>query len=103
MRGIGCHSRSEVAPVSNKEQSIEKFLKEIDQQVAKLPPGSDLAGFITQRHREMGEMLARRVAENRQAASQEADFSPSGMPPLHSSNDETGPDASKEDGGSPRG
>lgn len=89
--------------MSNSEQSIEKFLKEIDEQVAKLPPGSDLAGFITQKHRELGEMLARRVAANREAASQEAGFSPSGMPPLQSSGDETGPDASREDGGTPRG
>ena len=89
--------------MSSKEQSIEKFLKEIDEEVAKLPPGSDIAGFITRKHREMGEMLARRVAENREDASQEADFSPSGMPPLRSSDDETGSDAAKEDGGPPRG
>lgn len=100
---MGSDSRSEVAPVSNKEQSIEKFLKEIDEQVAKLPPGSDVAGFITQKHREMGEMLARRVAKKRDDASKEADFSPSGMSPLRSSDDETGSDASKEDGDSPRG
>lgn len=87
--------------MSNKEQSIEKFLKEIDEQVATLPPGSDLAGFITQKHREMGEMLARRMVEKREAASQEADFSPSGMSPLRSWGDEAGEDASKEDGGSP--
>lgn len=88
--------------MSDSKQSIEKFLKEVDEQVAKLPPGCDLAGFITQKHRELGEMLARRVAEKREDASQEADFSPSGVSPLRASGDETGPDAAPEDGDSSR-
>lgn len=62
--------------MSDLEQSIERFIKEIDEEVAKLPPGSDLAGFITGKHRELGKMLARRIAEKRENASQEAGFSP---------------------------
>lgn len=86
--------------MSDSEQSIEKLLKEIDEQVAKLPPGSDLAGFITRKHREMGEMLARRVAGKREDASHEAGFSPSGVSPLRAPGDEAGEDSSPKDGGS---
>lgn len=53
-------------------RSIEQLLADIDKEVAALPPGSDLAGFISKRHREIGELLARRVVDQRLAASPEA-------------------------------
>jgi hypothetical protein len=89
--------------MSDSDRSIEEFLREVDEQVAKLPPGSDLAGFITRKHREMGEMLARRVAGKREDASHEAGFSPSGVPPLRARGDEAGEDSSPKNDGSARG
>lgn len=87
--------------MSEKSRSIEEFLAELDREVAKLPPGSDLAGFITKRHAEFGEMLARRVVENREAASREAGFPPSGVPTLRPPGDEAGEDAPGKDRRSP--
>lgn len=77
--------------------SIEQLLAEIDREVAALPPGSDVAGYITRRHRELGELLARRVAETRQAASSEAAFPPSGMPGVRAPGDAAGGEAAPED------
>lgn len=61
-------------------RSIEQFVAEIDREVAALPPGSDVAGYITRRHRELGEMLAQRVAKGRETASKEAAFPPPACP-----------------------
>jgi hypothetical protein len=99
---MGDYSCPEVAPMSKSSRSIEKFLKEIDEEVAKLPPGSDVAGFITRKHTELGEMLAQRVTHKREAASKEAGFSPSALPSLPAPDDEAGQDAAPEDGSSSR-
>lgn len=89
--------------MTDSSRSIEEFLADVDRQVAELPPGSDLAGFITRKHRELGEMLARRVAEKRGDASKEAVFSPSGVPPVRSPGAEAGEEPPPQDGGPSRG
>lgn len=70
--------------------SIEEFLAQTDAEVKKLPPGCNLAAYITARHRQLGEMLAQRLTEQREAAHQEADFSPSGVPPVRPAGDAPG-------------
>lgn len=90
--------------MSDSPRSIESFLAQIDKEVAALPPGSDLAGFITKRHRELGEMLARRVAQKREAACEQADFPPSPMSPVRPADgDEAGSAHPPKDHPSSRG
>lgn len=84
-------------------RSIEEVLAEIDREVAELPPGSDLAGYITRRHRELGQMLARRVAQGRQDASKQAAFPPSAVPEVRPRGDAPGEQAQAQDDAPARG
>jgi len=84
-------------------RSIEQLLADIDKEVAALPPGSDLAGFISKRHREIGELLARRVVEQRQAASPEAASPPSGVSEVQPSGDAPSGEATPKKGPPSRG
>ncbi len=75
----------------------EEFMAQVRKEVAALPPGSDVAGFITRRCQEMNELLAQDLADTRHDASQEAGFPPSGMPSLRPPGDEEGKTPSRED------
>lgn len=75
--------------MTDSRSTPEDFMAQIREEVRKLPPGSDVAGFITRKCAEMNRLLAQELAEQREeAASDEADFPPSAMPPLRSSGDE---------------
>lgn len=84
-------------------RSIEQLLADIDKEVAALPPGSDLAGFISKRHREIGELLARRVVDQRLAASPEAASPPSGVSEMQPSGDAPSGEATPKKGRPSRG
>lgn len=68
----------------------EELMAQIRKQVAKLPPGSDVAGFITRKAAEMNALLAQEIAAQRQTACDEAGFSPSAVPPLRPSGEQAG-------------
>lgn len=62
--------------------SIEELLANIEKEIPALPPGTDLAAYINKNAESIGALLARRIAEQREAASKEADFSPSALPEM---------------------
>lgn len=89
--------------MSDRPRSSQELIEKAMEEVAKLPPGSDVAGFITRKFKELGPLFAKELAETRETASQEADFSPSAMPQLRSRGDETGQEAAPQDDGPSRG
>lgn len=84
--------------MTDRSRSPKDFIAQVKDEVTKLPPGSDVAEFITRRNQELQALFAEEVARAREDASQEADFSPSGMPPLRMPDDEAGEDAPSKDG-----
>lgn len=70
----------EVAPLSKLPRSSQDLIHEAMEEDAWLHPGSDVAGFITKKVRELEAMFANGVTQSREDASQEASFSPSAMP-----------------------
>lgn len=79
----------EAAPVTKPvptPTSIEELLQQIEEEVPRLPLGTDLGAYITTRHRQLGQLLAERIVQQRDDATssskapQEADFPPSDNP-----------------------
>ena len=83
--------------MTDHSRSSKDFFAQVKDEVAKLPPGSDVAGFITRKAQELQALFAEEVTRAREDASQEADFSPSGMSPLRMPDDEAGEDAPPKD------
>lgn len=69
----------------SESRSVEELIADLKRQAAKLPPGSDVAGFITQGARRISRQFAQDIADTRSAASPQAGFPPSGMPEVRPS------------------
>lgn len=87
--------------MSNRSRSSQDLIKEAMKEVAELPPGSDVAGFITKKVRELETLFANEVTETRANASKKAGFSPSPMPSLHAPEDGPGQKNAPKDDRSP--
>ena len=82
--------------------SLEELFADLKRRAAKLPPGSDVARFITEGAQAITQRFAQEIAEARQTASQEAAFSPSGVSPLQPGGDAAGGEAAPKDDPSSR-
>jgi hypothetical protein len=61
-------------------RSAEELIADLKRQAAKLPPGSDVAGFITRGVQRISQQFAQDVADARAAALPQAEFPPPGVP-----------------------
>lgn len=68
---------------SSREDALIQKIEALREKMRTLPRGSDLCGFLDHEVTEFARLLRQDLTDQRQeSASTEADFSPSGLPPL---------------------
>lgn len=84
-------------------RSVEELIADLKRQAAKLPPGSDVAGFITRGVERISRQFAQDIADGRSTASEGAAFPPSGVPEVRPRGDASGGKAPSKKGPPARG